>query len=216
MTQSKQRPATVLAYLRVSTEEQSQSGLGLAAQRHAIETEAQRRGWADIVWLQDAGYSARTLDRPALSEALEALRSGSASCLVVSRLDRLSRSLLDFCGLVDLAHRERWSLLALDLGLDLDTPSGRLTAHVLASMAEFERELISARTSAAMQARKRAGQRLGRPPVLDPATRERILSERGQGVSYSRIAAMLTSEQVPTAHGGQWWPATVRTILKAA
>lgn len=151
---------TVWAYVRVSTTDQAESGLGLAAQRAAIESEAARRGW-DVEWVEDAGRSGATLDRPALTAMLAKIRRGDV--LVVAKLDRLSRSLMDFAGLMSRAHAEGWAVVALDLGLDLTTPSGELMANVMATFAHFERRLISQRTKEAM-AQLKGKKRLGAPP----------------------------------------------------
>ena len=94
----------VLAYVRVSTEEQRGSGAGLAAQRAAILAECQRRGWKLVDAIEDAGYSARDLKRPGVRIALEMLRDGGADALVVAKLDRLSRSMLDFAGIMAAAQ----------------------------------------------------------------------------------------------------------------
>src|SRR3954469_5676226 len=87
-----------LAYLRVSTSEQADSRAGIDAQRAAILAEATRRGWseASLEWIEDAGYSGKDTKRPGLRMALEALERGKATALVVAKMDRLSRSLLDF------------------------------------------------------------------------------------------------------------------------
>lgn len=138
----KQINAPVIGYLRVSTEEQSISGLGLADQRSLITAEADRRNWADIEYVSDEGYSAKNLSRPGISAALDALASGTSKTLVVAKLDRLSRSLLDFASLMDRARRERWELIVLDIAIDTTTPSGALMANVMAAFAEYERQLI--------------------------------------------------------------------------
>ena len=104
----------VIGYLRVSTEEQARSGLGLEAQRATIEQEAQRRGWI-VTWAIDAGHSARTLNRPALTEALKQWKGNRASkkatadgpsALVVAKSDRLSRSLPDFAQTMEQARKQ--------------------------------------------------------------------------------------------------------------
>lgn len=138
----RKRSNAVIGYLRVSTEEQALSGLGLADQRAVIEREAGRRDWPLPTFLSDEGHSAKNLERPAIAEALGRLRAGQASLLVVSKLDRLSRSLLDFATLMDQAHREGWELVVLDLAIDTTTPAGRLMANLMASFAEYERQLI--------------------------------------------------------------------------
>ncbi len=123
--------AALLGYHRAlpSTEEQAHSGLGLEAQRAAINAEVARRGWELVTVLTDAGASGKSLSgRPALAEALAMVRSGDADVLVVAKLDRLSRSLLDFAGLMADAQQRGWVLVALDLGIDLSTPAGEFMA----------------------------------------------------------------------------------------
>lgn len=213
---AKVRSKTVIAYLRVSTEEQAVSGLGLEGQRTMLQAEAERRGWDDVQFVSDEGKSGKTLNRPALTEALGRLASGTAGVLVVAKLDRLSRSLLDFATLMERARREGWELVVLDLNIDTSSPSGTLMANVLASFSEYERMVISQRTSLALQAKKRQGHRLGRPATLDRGVAQRIVSLRQQGMSTPRIAALLNAEAVPTARGGRsWYPATVAGVVRS-
>ncbi len=99
-------PLQVIGYVRVSTEEQQRSGAGLAAQRKAIEAECARRGWQLVEVIEDAGYSAWDLKLPGVQIALETLRRGEAGALVVAKLDRLSRSMLDLpCSCSGSSHR---------------------------------------------------------------------------------------------------------------
>jgi DNA invertase Pin-like site-specific DNA recombinase len=213
----KRASSRVLAYVRVSTEEQRASGLGLADQRAVIEQAAVQRGWVDVQFVSDEGVSAKNLSRPGIAWALEQLAAGEASVLVVSKLDRLSRSLLDFANLMDTAKRQGWEVVALDLAIDTSTPSGALMANVMASFAQFERQLIGQRTSAALQAKKAAGARLGRPRSLDAAVRQRIVVERAEGGTLTAIARRLNADGVPTARGGRaWLPATVAAVLRSA
>lgn len=206
----------VAGYVRVSTEEQAASGLGMQAQRETIRLEADRRGW-DVEWATDRGLSARSLDRPGLQNALDRVRDGDAEALVVAKLDRLSRSIHDFAGLMERAKREGWSLVCLDLGVDTTTPSGTLMANVFASFAQFERELIGQRTSDALQALKRQGVRLGRPCGLPDEVLDRVWREREAGRTLQEIADGLGDDGVPTATGrGRWWPSTVRSALNTA
>src|SRR4051794_32111797 len=101
----------VVGYIRVSTEEQASSGAGLEAQRAAVVAEAKQRGWELAHVFEDAGLSGKSLKgRPGLSAAIEAVERGGAQALVVAKLDRLSRSLLDFAELMDRARRQSWSL----------------------------------------------------------------------------------------------------------
>lgn len=213
----KQRSSRVIAYLRVSSEEQALSGLGLADQRATIQRTADARSWSDLCFIGDEGYSAKNLDRPGIADALAQLATGEAGTLVVAKLDRLSRSLLDFAQLMDTARRQGWELVVLDLALDTSTPSGALMGNIMASFAEYERQLIGQRTSAALQMKKSQGARLGRPRTLDFAVSQRIVAERGKGRSLTGIAEGLNRDGVPTARGGRcWFPSTVAGVLRSA
>jgi len=205
-----------IAYARVSTDEQARSGLSLDHQAQVIEAEADRRGWM-VTHLTDAGFSAASVARrPALRKALDLLASGQADALMVSRLDRLSRSVIDAARLIEQAKREGWALVILDLGADTSTPSGALMANVVASVAQYERDIIAMRTSDAMAQAKRRGRRLGRPVALPKSVRERIESERTAGLSLRAIADRLNAERVPTAQGGvRWYASTVANVLRS-
>ncbi|MFH1330235.1 MAG: recombinase family protein [Actinomycetota bacterium] len=210
------RPARVLAYLRVSTEEQARSGAGIEAQRVSIEEEASRRSW-QVEWVIDDGYGAGDLRRPGIPEALGRLARGEADALVAAKLDRLSRSVLDFANLLQRSEKEHWGLVLLDLDLDTTKPSGRLVAHVMASVAEFERQRIGERTKEALAAVRARGVRLGRPPSVPESVREWVRAEREQGQTFKAIADLLTADGVPTAQGGvRWWPSTVRAVAQSA
>jgi DNA invertase Pin-like site-specific DNA recombinase len=204
----------VVGYTRVSTEEQADSGLGLAAQRTAIEAECTRRGWSLTVIHEDAGISGKTVaKRPGLAAALDDVESGRAGGVVVAKLDRLSRSLKDFADLMARAQARGWYLVACDLGIDLSSPSGEFMAGVMASAAQWERRLISQRTKDALAIKRAQGARLGRPSVLPEEVTERIFAARGAGEGWSAIARDLNIEKVPTAHGGaKWHPSTVRAV----
>ena len=207
----------VVGYVRVSTAEQADSGAGLDAQRAAIAAEVERRGWELLDVFEDKnGASAKTMrNREGLTAALDVVESGGADGLIVAKLDRLSRSLLDFAGLMERSQRNGWSLIALDLGVDTSTPSGEMMANVLAVFAQFERRLIGQRTKDALAVRRAQGVRLGRPRSLPDGVRRRIVRELGRGDSVGEITARLNEEGVPTAQGGaQWWPSTVRLIAR--
>jgi DNA invertase Pin-like site-specific DNA recombinase len=208
------RGSKVIGYIRVSTREQGDSGLGMAAQRSAIEAECARRGWI----LQDVYAdvaSGKDTNRPELRKALAAVESGLVDGLVVAKLDRLSRSLVDFAGLLQQSTTQGWGLVVLDLGVDTSTPSGRLVANVMASVAQWEREQISTRTRDALAEVRLRGGSVGRPSgVTDDVTR-RIQRERADGRSLGAIANALNADGVPTAQGGaKWHPSTVKSILE--
>jgi DNA invertase Pin-like site-specific DNA recombinase len=212
-----QQPDGWVGYARVSTNEQADSRAGLEAQREAIEREARRRGWTLVETIEDAGYSTKDLKRPGIQSALEVLERGDAKALVVSKLDRLSRSMIDFTGLMNRATRENWALVALDCAVDTTTPAGEAMANVLATFAQFERRLIGQRTREALAQKKAQGVRLGRPRELSPKVRSRIRRRRKAGKTLAAIAEELNRDRVPTAHGGaNWYPSTVRAVLTSA
>lgn len=208
---------TAVGYVRVSTEEQANSGLGLAAQRATIEAEAARRGWTLVAIHADEGISGKSMKgRDGLSAALGTITTGDAHNLVVAKLDRLSRSLVDFAGLMAEAQSGGWNLVALDLGIDLSTPAGEFMASVMASAAQWERRIIGQRTRDALAVRKAQGVRLGRPTTLPDDVRDRIVAMRAGGESLGRIASTLTDEGVPTAQGGaRWHASTIAAVLRS-
>ena len=206
-----------IGYLRVSTSEQAESGAGIEAQRAAIVAEAERRGWAEVTFVEDLGYSGKDLNRPGVKAALAALKGHKADALVVAKLDRLSRSLLDFAGLMQVSTRERWALVALDLGVDTSTPAGRAMASVTATFAELERSLIGQRTREAMAVRRAAGDPMGRPAVMALDTIERMRTLRDGGATFQAVADALNATKTPTAHGGaRWHASTIRAALRRA
>lgn len=206
----------VIGYLRVSTREQADSGLGLDAQRRAITDEAERRGWT-VHWCVDDGYTARNANRPGLQEALRLLKRKQARALVIAKLDRLSRSLHDFTGTVQVARRQRWALVSLDPAVDMTTPNGRLVANILASVAEWESDIIGQRTADAMAEGIARGARYGRERQVAPEVVGRIVAAREAGATYNAIAKALDRDSIATpSDGARWYPSTVRRIYTAA
>jgi DNA invertase Pin-like site-specific DNA recombinase len=205
-----------VGYIRVSTDEQEGSGLGLEAQRAAIEGEATRRGWNLIEVFTDTASGRSLSRRPGLEAALVKLESGGASALIVSKLDRLSRSTKDFALLMERAQRRSWSPVVLDLGVDTTTPVGELVASVMMSVAQWERRAIGQRTKEALAVAKGQGVKLGRPRQLPEPIRRRIVKMRKRGLTFRAIADTLNDESVPTAQGGlKWYASTVRKVLLA-
>lgn len=115
------------------------------------------------------------------------------------------------------ADRRGWELVLLSPNIDTAHPAGRFTAHVLASAAQYEGELISQRTREGMAQRKAEGVRFGRPNEIPDEVHERILRMRAEGVRVSHIARTLTEEGVPTARGeGVWRSSTIDRVLAQA
>lgn len=201
-----------IGYCRVSTEEQGDSRAGLEAQEAVIRSEVERRGW-DLLDIRSDVASGKSLRRrDELGRTLRDLRDGNADALVVAKLDRLSRSVLDFAGIMETASAEGWSLAVIDLGVDTTTTNGKLIAHIMIALAQWERELIGDRTRAALTAVRARGTKLGRPSGVEPDTLRLIRVLRDSGRSWQAIADALAREEIPTGQGGRWHAATVRRL----
>ncbi|WP_062895665.1 recombinase family protein [Mycobacterium avium] len=133
---------------------------------------------------------------PQLQEVLQLLASGQGDGLVVAKLDRLSRSIVNASNIIESAQAQGWSLVILDLGVDLTTAAGRMQAMMLVNFAQYERELISERTKAALAAKKRRGERIGRPRAASASVVRRIVRDRNVGLTYDAIAFGLTADKV--------------------
>jgi DNA invertase Pin-like site-specific DNA recombinase len=210
----------VIGYTRISDAEQSTDGLSLDTQAKAIEQACAQRGWELLEVIADDGYTGRNDRRPGLqrAKAMLAKRKGHRpDAIVVSRLDRLTRSLKDLAGLIEQAEK-RWGIVALDMDLNTATANGELVAHLIGSVARWESRMNSERTSAGMKAihaKKRAqGVAFGFQPLTDPATVRKIVRLRRQGQSFGAIARTLTGDTPPPGGGARWYPSTVERIYK--
>jgi DNA invertase Pin-like site-specific DNA recombinase len=205
-----------VAYYRVSTDRQGRSGLGLEAQQAAV------RGYlgatAPIAEFTEIETGKRN-DRPELKQALALCRKRKAR-LVIAKLDRLSRTLAFIATLMDSGVE----FVAVD-----NPHATRLTLHILAAVAEHEREMIADRTKAALRAAKARGIRLGRNGAdrLAPAYRAEAIARARQlapllaelksaGMSARQMAVQLTARDIPTLHGARWHAQTVIRMLDRA
>ncbi len=218
MSTKRNRPAAnaVVAYVRVSTDEQAAHGAGLDAQRAAIAAEAQRRGWTIVAEYADEGISGgKGLQaRPGLAAAVQAVETGCAAALVAAKLDRVSRSVADTAALMERSRKAGWQLTTCDLAVDTTTPAGEAAAGMMAVFSQLERRLIGQRTREALAVKRAQGVRLGRPSTLTADVVARIVTERDNGVGVRGIAAALNADGVPTARGGaQWYASTVQRVL---
>jgi site-specific DNA recombinase len=158
-------------YTRKSTEEGLQQEFNsLDAQREASEAfiaSQKNEGWQAIPdHYDDGGYTGGNMDRPALRRLLAAVEARSVDCIVVYKVDRLSRSLLDFARIIEIFDRNGVSFVAVTQQFNTTSSLGRLTLNILLSFAQFEREIISERTRDKMSAARRRGKWIGGHPVL--------------------------------------------------
>jgi len=199
------RPSRVVAYVRVSTEQQADAGNSLEAQQEKLRQYAKLYE-VEIVALEvDAGESASTLQRPGLQRALGRLERFEAEGLLVVKLDRLTRSVKDLCTLVD-TYFQTARLMSVSESVDTSTASGRLVLNILTTVSQWEREAAAERTSAVMQHLKATGKFTGGwPPygwtideegALVECAREQYIIHRArelraEGKSLRKIASEL-------------------------
>ena len=215
----------VYSYVRVSTEQQAQEGVSLAAQTTRINAWAEGQGYAVERVFQDAGISGKRTDtRPGLLAAMAVLKKGDI--LVVYSLSRLSRSTRDTLDLTASLEKVGANLVSLTERLDTTTASGKLIFTFFSMLSQHERDLISERTTTALRHKRETGQVYGHTPfgfkrvgdtlVVDAeeqAALMRIQELHGQGYTYNGLARLLNAQAVPTKQGGRWHAATVRGIL---
>lgn len=222
MARPRRRPVAevsnlAVGHIRVSSEEQVISGLGLAAQEASIRAECARRGLTLVAVTADEGISggAPLAKRPGLTQAIEMLQARKAGVLIVAKLDRATRSLAALVQLLDLSRRGGWAFVAVDMLVDTTSPMGRAMVNMAGVFAELERELIGQRTIDALAVKKAQGCRLGGPVTLPQATRLRVAELRAAGLTLWEVVAHLEAEGVPTARGGRWRPSTVAGVLSS-
>jgi site-specific DNA recombinase len=179
-------PLRCAIYTRKSPEEGlDQEFNSLDAQREAAEAfiQSQRReGWIALPELyDDGGFTGANMDRPALKRLLQAVEARELDCVVVYKVDRLSRSLLDFTRMLSVFEKHQVSFVAVTQQFNTSTSLGRLTLNILLSFAQFERELIGERTRDKMSAARRKGKWVGGCPVLgydvDPGGGRLVVNE---------------------------------------
>ncbi|HEY3696754.1 recombinase family protein [Phenylobacterium sp.] len=205
-----------VAYYRVSTERQGRSGLGLEAQREAVQSYVAQRG-GDVLGEFTEVETGKRSDRPELAAALDACRRQKAT-LVIAKLDRLARNMAFVANLME----GRADFVAVDMA-----NADRFTIHIFAALAEEEGRRISQRTKAALAAAKARGVQLGRTGVIlarynheaalarasDLAESIRMLRQGG-ACTYRAVALGLNALGVPSARGGRWHAGSVQRVCK--
>jgi DNA invertase Pin-like site-specific DNA recombinase len=197
-----------IGYIRVSTDKQADQGVSLEAQQAKIKAYAQLYDLELVDIVVETG-SAKSLEREGLLKVLGRLQAGDASALVVTKLDRLTRSVADLGKLVDDYFKD-FALLSVSEQIDTRSAAGRLVLNVLASVSQWEREVIRERTSTAMQHMKKAGQytggqvpygfRLEDGNLVKDLAEQRVLElvrkYRGQGLTLRTIANVLSEQGI--------------------
>lgn len=220
-----------IGYIRVSTEQQANEGVSLAAQKLRIEAMAIVGGYELVSIEVDAGVSASSLERDGLQRALLALECGEADTLLIVRLDRLTRSVRDLDSLLN-KYFTRFNLVSAGESIDTSTASGRMVLNILMSVSQWEREAIGERTSAAMQHKKARGEYTGgHVPYgyevgpdgvhlvkhdAEQAVIQAVKEYRAAGLSLRKIAARLEARGWYTRKGTEWSAQQIKQTLEAA
>ena len=220
-----------IIYTRVSTTDQAESGAGLAAQSAAIAAYAAKAGIPILGMFTDAGISgaAGLEDRPGLMAAVAGLRRGDV--LLIAKRDRLGRDQMAVLMIEKAVSRKGATIVSAD-GLGNGDDAGSVfMRQVIDAAAVYERNLIKARTKAALAAKRKAGERTGEVPFgwrLDDAGRlvedaaeqnvlVKIMAGRAAGMSLRQIAAILTGAGIVTKKGRSTWThTTIASILERA
>lgn len=218
----------VILYVRASTEDQL---LTLEAQRTKLLGYASVYDLEVVEVIEDAGESAKSLNRPGLQRALAMMRSGAADGLAVAKLDRLTRSIADWQVLIAEFFGESGgkALFSVADSIDTRTAAGRMVLNILLSVAQWEREAIAERTKEALSTKIKRGERVGAvrygydlgadgkslvPNASEQAAIALMRKWRREGVTLRGIAAELNSMGVPTKEGGAWAFGSVARILR--
>jgi site-specific DNA recombinase len=203
----------VVGYTRVSTSEQAADGVSLRVQAEKISAYSVVKDWALVGIIADEGQSAKSLARPGLQQLLSLVDAGQVDVVIIHKLDRITRSVADLDRLMKLFEHKNVALVSLQESLDATTATGRLMMNLLASVSQWEREVIGERTKDAMAQLKSEGQRYCHA-VFDDATTLALMQQyRHAGLSYQAIADELNAAGVPSTLGGRWLANAVRRIL---
>ncbi len=224
-----------IGYIRCSTQEQADSGLGLTAQTERIRAYSKMKGMALLGIVEDPGVSGGKplADRDGGHELLRIIKKRQTDAVIMLKLDRMFRNAGDCLTTVERWEKAGVALHIVDLGnnaIDTTSAAGRFMLVVLAGAAEMERNLVRERTKAAMGVKRANGELAGGLPygytlaadgvTLIPNDAEQetigaIRTMRGENLSFTKIAASLTAQGIPTKRGnGTWDQSSVRGILK--
>lgn len=217
-----------ICYARVSTDKQADGGVSLEDQVERTQARVKADAFTLVDAVVDDGYSASSLDRPGIQQVLRLVRKRQIDVIVVTKLDRLTRSVRDFADLLELFEKQGISLVSLGEGVDTSSAIGRMVLNVMMSICQWFREEIAEKTATALAHKKRKGEKVGgRVPfgfdVVERGSRpngtsikvlvrneaeQAVLDEmfrlRAQGLSFSQIAEALNRRKITTKEGSLW------------
>lgn len=217
-----------IGYIRVSTNEQADSGLGLDAQRAKVTAMAEVKDCELVDVVADEGASAKDIYRDGLKEVLAQVKGRVIDAVIVARLDRLTRNLKDLGELIDEFNRKDVALISTSESLDTSSATGRMMINLLGVVSQWEREIIGERTSEALQALRASGKRAGGVPYGMTADADGNLSEceqeqavigrmvqlREAGNSYEAVSQALAADGVRNRAGGVFTRSGIHRLLK--
>jgi DNA invertase Pin-like site-specific DNA recombinase len=198
---------------------QVQDGVSLDVQERQLINAAEFHGFNEYEIVREEGRSGKNVKgRPQLQKALKMLEQKVADALIVTRLDRLARSTSDFLAIVDLANKQGWRLIMLDLNLDTSSYQGRFVVTVMSALAEMERGIIASRQKDVHKDRRERGvvwgKDMGPKQEVDDEIVELIITYRNAGISYRSIAEKLDTAKILPPRGDKWSHVTVKRVIE--
>ena len=216
---------SVYGYIRINSRRPRSQKFSLLQQSRMIRSFAESQGWPFKQTLRDIVISDRSDHWPRLNHLKQLIISGKVSVLIVPRLDRLGRDIRKVAGLLDLLAEHKVRLVALADDLDSNTKSGRAVLQALGHVGRWENRRIPDRTREFIERKRDQGERVGHAPfgfhyvrgILVAHEREQRLAhiireQRGEGLSYHRIAKFLNTKRYPSKRGGKWYAETVKSV----
>lgn len=218
-----------IGYIRVSTERQADQGVSLDAQMAKVKAMATVQGLTLLDVIVDGGESAKSLRRPGVQKILSMVEKGEVKAIIVAKLDRLTRSVKDLCGLLELFEKKGVSLISVAESLDTATAAGRLVITIMGAVSQWEREAIGERTRDALRHKRAQGHRAGNIPfgyqlgadgrtlAPEPAEQRAIVDAhrlRRDGLPLRSVATRLNESGHRTRRGGPWRLESVVRILR--
>jgi DNA invertase Pin-like site-specific DNA recombinase len=218
-----------IGYVRVSTDRQAEKGVSLEAQEAKIRAMATVQGSELIDVIVDGGESAKSLNRLGLQRLMAVVNGGNVQAVIVAKLDRLTRSVKDLCGLLELFEKRKVALISVAEALDTGSAAGRLVITIMGAVSQWEREAIGERTRDALRHKRSNGERVGNiefgyrlsldrrhlePDPVEQAVIAEIRNLRRQGHTLRGIAAILNSRGRRTRRGTDWRLESVARVIK--
>lgn len=208
-----------IGYVRVSTDRQAEQGVSLEAQEAKIRAMATVQSAELLDVIVDGGESAKSLNRPGLQRLLELINAGKVEAVIVAKLDRLTRSVKDLCGLLELFEKRKVALISVAESLDTGSAAGRLVITIMAAVSQWEREAIGERTRDALRHKRGKGERVGNieygfrlaadgvhiePDPSEQTALAAIRTLRSGGHSLRAVAGALNKGGHRTRRGTAW------------